>query len=66
MTQQAPRLQRPLLGGGNKDPLAWAHALRRREQLCESLTKAQREAWRKALGYPPESDYLSNPRGDGT
>jgi hypothetical protein len=32
-----------------KDPKAWAHRLRDREQAGELLSKVQREAWRSAL-----------------
>lgn len=31
------------------DPKAWAHALRRREQMCERLSITQRAMWRAAL-----------------
>jgi hypothetical protein len=52
--------QQPLGSIGNKDPLAWAYGLRRREMNCERLTPFQRDAWRAALGQPT-SGYLDNP-----
>ena len=30
--------------------LEWAHSLRKREQMCDRLTAAQRAMWREALG----------------
>lgn len=37
------------LGRQNRDPKAWAHALKAREESGEHLTIAQRDAWRSAL-----------------
>lgn len=36
--------------GAQDDPKAWAKALRGREKRGESLTPAQRDMWRAALG----------------
>lgn len=53
------------------DPRAWAHRLRAREMAGQTLTPAQREAWREALraGPPlptdaddPGVDYASRER----
>lgn len=63
--RRIPTQQQPLAEIGNKDPLAWAHALRQRELRCEKLTPAQRDMWRVALGQRPSS-YLSDPHGDGS
>ena len=35
----------------NRDPKAWAHALKAREERGENLNHKQREAWRSALGH---------------
>ncbi len=35
---------------GERQPRAWAHELRAREEAGEPLTPAQRDAWRAALG----------------
>lgn len=63
--RRAVAQQQPLQAIGDKDPLAWAHRLRQRELRCESLTAAQRDMWRVALGQCI-SGYLDDPRGDGS
>lgn len=40
------------LGANNRDPKAWAHALKAREEAGEKLSRTQREAWRDALRQP--------------
>lgn len=46
-------------GDGVADPRAWAKQLRRREQLGEELSEAQRKAWRNALDTPmPETPMV--------
>ena len=35
---------------GPKDPKAWAHKLRQREEARESLSRIQKSMWRDALG----------------
>ena len=68
MTEQRRRPmpeQQAIPSIGCKEPLAWAHELRRREMRCEKLTPAQRDMWRTALGQRT-SGYLDDPRGDGS
>lgn len=39
----------PQMGDKRRGPRAWAYALRARDQRCDPLTLAQRNAWRRAL-----------------
>lgn len=41
------------------DRLGWARELQHREEAGESLTKAQRQAWREALEELPELEVLT-------
>lgn len=43
--------------GRPSDPKAWARSLRQREESGERLTKAQRDAWRDALGPDVQLPY---------
>ena len=47
---RAPQLRPKHTGDKDKGPLSWAHALKLREEEGESMSQAQRDSWRAALG----------------